>query len=239
MRVRPQRDPPRRRRVEEIAAIRRWILRRERFGEALEIGVRAFAVGAGRQSGDEAQAPVAAACATVWQQQPEVALAPDLKTPEMARRDPRNQKGAAADRQRPPDEIGRHSVLLGDREADDRGRLFTVVDTELASARRQSEDREELLRDLGHAHHVLRLADAHVFDRRVVNRGHRRERGRTCLDGEIVRIRRRPNAGTGVVGGEEADELGRPVETCRAAQEQRVEHAIDRGIRPCPQAEAQ
>ena len=144
----------------------------------MQVRVRAFAVGGARQSGDEAQAPVAAGRASLGQRQPEIALAPDLKASEMARRHSRNQKGAAADGERSPDEIGRHSVLLGDREADDRGRLFAVVDTELASTRRQSEDREELLRDLGHAHHVLRLADAQVLDRRVVNRGHRRERRR-------------------------------------------------------------
>jgi hypothetical protein len=149
----------------------------------LEVRVRALAIGGARHSGDEAQAPVAAGGATWRQCQPHVALAPDLKTPEMPRRYSRNQNGAVADRQRPSDEIRCRFVLLGNGETDHRRRLAAGIDTKLTGARRQTENREELFRHPGDPHGVLQLADPDVLEGGIVNGGHCRKPGRAGLHG--------------------------------------------------------
>ena len=76
------------------------------------------------QPGDDGEAPVAAGRGRRRQQNPHVALAPDLKTSKARRALPQSES-AAADRERPAHNLGGAAVLLGDREADDGGRLFT------------------------------------------------------------------------------------------------------------------
>ena len=119
LRVTNRRHPPWRVRLNDAAAIRGWILRRQIVGDAAQIVFCLLDGHPAAQPGDNREPPIAARAAGRGHQNPRVALVPGAKALKARRRDASDRVLPVANRDRLSHDFGGAAELFRQLEADD------------------------------------------------------------------------------------------------------------------------